>query len=203
MARHHQDETGEIRKYARQIIKAAKNTHVDDLVTTFWDLRRVKFLFTFRDEPRKDEEKRFVSARVKVLSPELRDLFGKDVHIEICEPTWRQLTVRWKKRLVKHELRHVKIDWDDKHFEETGERLAKTDKEGRLKVSIEPHDLVLRTFEDDIEEWGLSNVEFDLIRRLLPYYRAVKKGEAEKYTLPRVLIEGPEADKGTAEDDAA
>jgi len=203
VARHHQDDTGEIRKYARQIIKAGKNTQTDDLITTFWDLRRVKILYTFRDEARKDEEERFVSARVKVLSAELRDLFGKDVQIEICEPTWRQLTVRWKKRLVKHELRHINIVWDEKHYDETGERQPKTDKEGRIKVSTLPHDLVLRTFEDDIQEWGLSDVQFDLIRRLLPYYRAVKKGEAEKYTLPRVLVDGPDAGDGPAEEDAA
>ena len=196
MARHGKDDTGEMWKIAKAIIKADRNTHVDDiLITTFWDLRVLKFLMTWRDEPRKDEEKRIAAARVKVLSPELRDLFGKDVNIEVCEPIWRDLTSRWRQRVIKHELRHIRITFDDDAYNDTGERVPKLDKEGRIKVSVEPHDLVMRTFEADIQEWGLSQAEFDLIERLKPYYRAVKKGELPVYQTPKVLEEGPQEEE--------
>lgn len=192
MARYQRDENGELWKIAKAIIKADRETKVDDLnITTFWDLRHLRFLLTFRDEPRKDEEKRIAAARVKILSPELRDLFGKDVNIEVCEPIWEDLDVRWRKRLIKHELRHVRIIFDEDAYADTGERIPKTDKDGRIKASVEPHDLVLRTFEDDISEWGLSRAEFELIERLKPYYRAVKKGELPVYQTPKVLVEGP------------
>ncbi len=197
MARHGKDDTGEMWKIAKAIIKADRNTKVDNIdITTFWDLRSLKFLMTWRDEPRKDEEKRIAAARVKVLSPELRDLFGKDVNIEVCEPIWHDLTDRWKKRVIKHELRHIRITFDDDAYADTGERVPKCDKEGRIKVSVEPHDLVLRTFEDDIAEWGLSQAEFDLIERLKPYYRAVKKGDLPVYQTPKVLEEGPQEEEG-------
>lgn len=192
MPRHGKDETGEMWKIAKAIIKADRNTKVDNIdITTFWDLRHLKFLMTWRDEPREDEEKRTVTARVKVLGPELRDLFGKDVQIEVCEPIWQDLSVRWRKRVIKHELRHVKITFDEEAFADTGERVPKLDKQGRIKVSTVPHDLVIRTFEDDIAEWGLSQPEIDLIDRLKPYYRAVKKGELPVYTVPRAMEQGP------------
>jgi hypothetical protein len=184
-------------KLAKAIIKADRKTRVDNIdITTFWDLRHLKFLMTWRDEPREDEEKRTVAARVKVLGPELRDLFGKDVQIEVCEPIWQDLTARWRKRVIKHELRHVRITFDDDAFADTGERVPKLDKHGRIKVSAIPHDLVLRTFEDDIAEWGLSQAEFDLIERLKPYYRAVKKGDLPVYQTPKALEEGPQDGEG-------
>jgi hypothetical protein len=201
LARHQQDDTGEMWKIAKAIIKADRKTVVDNIdITTFWDLRHLKFLMTMRDEPRKDEEKRVAAARVKVLSPEPRDLFGKDIHIEVCEPIWVDLDARWRQRVIKHELRHIQITFDEEAFADTGQRVPKLDKEGRIKASTVPHDLVLRTFEDDIAEWGLSQLEFDLIERLRPYYRAVKKGELPVYQTPKVLEEGPEEDK---EEDAA
>lgn len=196
MARHQKDDSGEMWKIAKAIIKAGRNTKTDDIdITTFWDLRVLKFLMTMRDEPRKDEEKRIAAARVKVLSPELRDLFGKDVNIEVCEPIWNDLTARWRQRVIKHELRHIRISFDEDAFADTGERVPKVDKEGRIKVSVEPHDLVIRTFEADIAEWGLSQAEYDLIERLRPYYRAVKKGELPVYQTPKVLEEGPVEDE--------
>jgi len=209
MARHNRDESGELWKIAKAIIKADRSTKLDNIdITTFWDLRNLKFLMTWRDEPRKDEEKRIAAARVKVLSPELRDLFGKDVNIEVCEPIWRQLSARWHRRIIKHELRHVRIVFDDEAFDETGERVPKLDKEGRIRISIEPHDLVIRTFAADIEENGLSEEEYQAIRFLVKCYRAVRKGEMPKYQTPKVLLEGPEdsgpedSESGDAEDAA-
>lgn len=202
MAKHQKDETGELWKIAKAIIKADRTTRVDDIaITTFWDLRHLKFLMTLRDEPRKDEEKRIAAARVKVLSPELRDLFGKDVNIEVCEPIWADLTTRWRQRIIKHELRHIRISFDEDAFNDNGQRVPKYDKEGRIKVSVEPHDLVIRTFEADIAEWGLSQAEVDLIERLKPYYRMVKKGELPVYQTPKALETGPEEEE--TDEDAA
>jgi len=196
MARHQKDETGELWQIAKTVIKADRTTRVDNIdITTFWDLRNLKFLMTFRDEPRKDDEKRIVAARVKVLSPELRDLFAKDLQIEVCEAIWTELTARWRQRVIKHELRHIRITFDEDAFAENGKRVPKLDKEGRIKVSVEPHDLVIRTFEADIAEWGLSQKEVDLIERLKPYYRAVKKGELPVYKTPKILEEGPEVEE--------
>jgi predicted metallopeptidase len=198
LARHQQDETGELWKIAKAIIKADKNTVVDGIdVTTFWDLRHLKFLMTFRDEPRKDEEKRVATARVKVLSPELRDLFGKDIHIEVCQPIWDDLSVRWRQRVIKHELRHISITFDEDAYGETGKRVPKLDKEGRIKCSTVPHDIVLKTFEDDIAEWGLSENEMALLSRLKNYYKAARKGDLDVYQTPQVMVDGPQ------EEDAA
>jgi len=196
VARYWKDDSGELWQIAKSVIKADKKTKADNIdITTFWDLRHLKFLMSFRDEPRKDEEKRVVAARVKILSPELRDLFGKDVNIEVCEPIWSELDARWRQRIIKHELRHLSIQFDEEAYADNGERVPKTDKEGRIKCSTEPHDLVLRTFEDDIAEWGLSQSEFDLLDRLKSYYRAVKKGKLPVYQTPKVLEEGPESEE--------
>lgn len=183
MPRHYIDEKGELKAVAKRVIGSYRNL-VDPMGCTPWDLRILRFQFTFRDEPRTDEDQRDIAAQIKRLSPELRDLYGFDVQLEVCEPIWRDLTDRFRLRLIDHELMHVRIVWD---LKAELPKTPKTDKEGRISIEMVPHDISIKRFRAEFEKYGLSDVEMDQLSYLLELYRKAKKGEIPVYTQPAVL----------------
>jgi len=175
MPRHRRDESGELFAIAKKIVKSPKNTK-------FHPLKNIRILFTWRDEPRKDDEGRPVAARASRLSPQMRDLLGKDAMIEVYEEVWRRMNAKWKERLIKHELRHIEVVMD----EESGE--PKTDKEGRIKIEIVPHDVVIKTFQAEVNEYGISTTDMPTVQFLAGAYQRHKKGDLPSYKTPDALI---------------
>lgn len=182
MPRHRRDETGELFNIAKKIVTSKKDT-------SFAHLKKVKILFTWRDTARKDDEGRQVAARASRLSPQIRDLIGKDAMIEVFEDIWPRLSPKWKVRLIKHELRHISVVFD----EETGE--PKYDKDGRIKIEIVPHDVVIKTFKAEILEYGISTTDLPSVSFLAEVHRKHRKGELQIYKTPEALLE-PEEDEG-------
>jgi len=172
MPRHRRDETGELFNIAKKIV-------VKD--PEFSALKHTRILFTWRDTPRKDDEGRPVAARASRLSPQLRDLMGKDAMIEVYEEVWKRMSPVWRARLIKHELRHISVVLED-----SGE--PKRDKEGRIKIEIVPHDVVIKTFKAELEEYGISSADLPTVAFLADIYRRHRRGDVPSYDTPKALI---------------
>jgi hypothetical protein len=179
MPKHRRDESGELFGFAKQIVKKKPE---------FKLLKSIRILFTWRDTPRKDDEGAPVAARASKLGPQLRDLMGKDAMIEVYEGVWSRLDKPWKRRLIEHELRHIRVVTK----EEDGQEIIDRDKEGRVKVEIVPHDVVIKTFKDEIEEWGISITDLITVKYLADVYRRQKKGDLGTYETPEALMADPE-----------
>lgn len=175
MPKFSQDKNGEIQKVAASILKEQEE---------FEDLRLLKFLFTWIDEPRTDEEKQPVAAQVKVLPAQWRDITGCDVQIEVCEPTWRELDQHWRRRLVEHEFRHVRVEFKEN---KQGTLEPARDKQDRIKVKLVPHDIVIKTFKKEVKQYGLSFDDMGCLTFLKTAYQKIKAGKLNKYAVPKVL----------------
>jgi hypothetical protein len=187
MPRHRRDETGELFNIAKKLVTSKKSTE-------FAHLKKVRILFTWRDTARKDDEGRSVAARASKLGPQIRDLIGKDAMIEVFEDIWPRLSPKWRVRLIKHELRHINVVFD----EESGE--PKYDKDGRIKIEIVPHDVVIKTFKAEILEYGVSTTDLPAVAFLADVHRKHKKGDLSTYKTPEALLEAEESeDEGEGE----
>jgi len=124
----------------------------DTLIKTdFPYLGKVKINYIFREPAQKDPSSRFgvVAGTARSIPSKEFDLYG--FHFEICmaAEAWQTATPEQKRRLVWHELRHCMITLD-----EEGNPI--TDKEERIKTSIEPHDIFLYGFRNEYEKFGFT-----------------------------------------------
>jgi len=168
-----QDKTGKLAKLLFSTISKNQEYNI---------LKNLNFLLVWREgKPAKDGDGGNIAAQVRVLPNRLRDLFGFDVEIEVCKDIWDRVDLKWKIRLLWHELRHFYVEVD----EDTN--LPVKDKENRIAVSIVPHDLVIRTFKDEIIKFGVDIDEVDTFKFMYKTYSEVKKGKTKKYARPGVL----------------
>lgn len=126
----------------------------------FPELTALRFLYTFRSEARTGGEGEQLLGQVRALSPKDRDIYEYDFEIELAEDLWASLTEKGKKRVLYHEFRHCKIDT----LEADGEVIL--DKAGRVKIYCEPHDLQIKTFKDEIKEFGLTSGDWSIAKFL-------------------------------------
>lgn len=163
------DETGKLEKAVNYIVNKYRP-----------DLKDVSFLCVWREEE-KIEDGGLVLGEVAKLSNKNRDVFGYDVMLEVDRAAWDDSDKEEKKKLIFHELQHVKIETeaDDKNNEDLPhenktaqelfeERLEdsnaikgefKYDKQGRLKIKIRPHSLSVNRFNEELLIFGLSEEE--------------------------------------------
>lgn len=171
--KYRKDETGKLEKLASSIIKKD---------TDYISLKHVRILFIWRDgPPRKDEDGLKVAAQASILSSKLRDLFAYDCQVEVSEEIWDRLSPEWRRRLMWHELRHFYVELD----EETSEPVK--DKEGRVVISIVPHDVIVRTFRAEVEKFGVDTSDLPIFKFAARIVKRVKKGRLRKYAKPTVL----------------
>jgi hypothetical protein len=179
--RHWKDDTGELEKEAKPIIEES-----------FPELAAVNILFTFRDPPAKAGAGKVVAGTCRAISARDRDLFGYDFEICMAEAVWGQLLRRQKKRLTWHELRHARVDLD-----EDGNPVL--DKEERVKIWVEDHDIDVRTFHEEIEEFGMDRELNQLTTFFVKTRRKAKEDVNLRKRLRRpvlgtIVLDGEEGD---------
>jgi hypothetical protein len=147
-----QDATAELEKCTAFLIKRYKED--------FDALKNVKFLFVWKmGDPEYDDEKVALHAKVKMCPVRERDIYGKDVEMRVHLNSWMDMTKAQKTQLVYHELLHVRVLIDE-DFELT------YDDDGRLKIEIVPHDVVIKAFAREIEEYGLPSRYVQVVTEL-------------------------------------
>ena len=138
------DTSGQLEKYARKVMKRYKGE--------FRALKHLKILYLWRlgDNPRYDDEGEPIAAQTRKLPTRERDVYEVDVEIEVFKQSWRRRGKNAKIRLMYHELRHISV--------EEGENFKVSfDDDGRVVFETVKHDLVVKTFEDEVKRFGLAN----------------------------------------------
>ena len=118
---------------------------------SFHILNKINILFVWRlgDLPRYDEESRQVLAQTRRLPSRERDVYGYDVEVEVFKQAWKRLGPKKQRRVIWHELNHIEI--------EQGENFKPNrDKDGRILIEIRSHDVVITTFNAELDKFGLS-----------------------------------------------
>ena len=143
MAKHIvKDHKKELKKYFKMCL---------DKWPEFKPLKRLHFLFLWKlNEPRFDEEGGFVVAQTRKLPVRERDVYGKDVEIEFCRQLWQDMNPKKRLRVMYHELKHICPELDE-NFNWI------IDDDGRLKFKLIKHDIVVKTFKDEVDEFGLMS----------------------------------------------
>lgn len=138
-----QDTTGELQRCTDFVLKKYKKD--------FALLEHLRFLFLWRHgSPKYDDESRPLAAWTKLCPTRERDVYGKDVEICVHYNNWHDSTKARKTQLIFHELLHVRVVTDENFA------IVKDD-DGRIKVEINPHDIVIKGFSREIELFGLHS----------------------------------------------
>ena len=154
------------------------------------DLECLSFLCVWRDKE-KIQDGKLVAAEVCKLSNKNRDVFDYDVMLEVDLEHWKSISKEEKKKLIFHELQHVKVAYElseeknpkeeqeQKTAQEIFEELLdepdivgepKRDKQDRVVFSIIPHNLEVSRFKQELLTFGLSPEE-EALRQFLNYVK--------------------------------
>lgn len=125
----------------------------------FPELNCCKINYIFRTTFKKDDEGGIVLGEAAKLPTRERDLYGYDFEICIHKGSWVRMKEEEKKRVAWHELNHLVVITDQ--FEE-----PKLDKARRIKIGIKPHDLVIRTFMEELEIFGPTQEQIKAINKI-------------------------------------
>lgn len=110
-----------------------------------------------------DSEGGLIAAEVSKVSNRDRDLYGFDIRVEVDTEYWKKCLKEEKFKLAYHELSHISPVFVTAGDPDSG---IKEDKEGRLKYKLLQHDIVIKRFKAELEEFGLSKEE-ERMRRTL------------------------------------
>lgn len=88
-----------------------------------------------------------------------------DVEIQICFEEWENLTPEERAGLLDHELEHVQVVYKDGELQ--------TDKLGRPKITMKPHDFECGWFKGTAERRGAAAPEVMQAKRLLERFGGV------------------------------
>lgn len=147
-----QDSTGQLERCTSFLIRRYKEDF--DL------LQHIRFLFVWKmGDPEYDDERQALSAKVKTCPARERDIYGKDIELRVHLSSWMDMTKAEKTQLIYHELLHIRVVTNE-DFE-----LVYDDDE-RLKLEIIPHDVVIKAFQREIDEYGLPVQYAQVVRDL-------------------------------------
>ena len=133
------DESGILEKYVRELIRREKSFHL---------FEHIRFLFVWKlGDPEMDKEKRWLEASIRRLPSRERDVYGRDVELLVYQQWWNEKTHKQRARLIYHELLHVNIQVDEA-------LTPLIDDDGRVKIEILPHDLVITGFKSEWVKFG-------------------------------------------------
>jgi len=157
MSEYYRDKTGKL----DEVMEEVKENY-------FPELEIAKFLYTFRTKIKHDDEGYVVAGEARKLSVRERDLYNYDFEICIYHPTWSKYTKKQRKRLCWHELYHCRVRFElDDMGDETNEPIK--DKENRISIRLQKHDIVLKTFFDELVEFGPTKDEVATIFKIYKY----------------------------------
>ena len=128
----------------------------------------MEILFCFRSEPDFDDDGGIVLAKASKLGNKQRDVFGYAFMIVVAHDLWREMPKKKRLRLLWHELNHLQIMYDEDGNPET-------DAEGRVKTWLQKHDLIVRSFKEEIEKFGLDADALPTAKYLGRAYRIYKE----------------------------
>ncbi len=149
-------------------------------------LEPVSILYTFRSDPKFDDEDRLVGAEARKLSNRERDLYRFDFEICVHEDTWNSLGNKSKRQLAWHELNHCKViyETDDTGTEtQTPDR----DKAGRIQIKLVTHDVVVTTFREELDIFGPFPGDAKTFLGIYTYVKDNKKKVRKKALKPNLL----------------
>jgi len=146
------------------VINLAQDIIVKD--SAFKLLKNVKIYFAFRHKPKFKKSGEMVLGECIKIPAKYRDLFHFDFLIEIFKPFWLESSEEQKRRLLWHELFHCGVEvnsaWD-----------LVLDDCGRVKIFINPHDIEVEAFEEEIKKFGLTPNQW-------PHVIALSEGMGKK-----------------------
>ncbi len=136
------DESGQLKNLAVQVVKETPE---------FVPLKQLRFLYTWwvGEEPEKDPERSWVAGSVRKLPTRERDLYKRDVEFRVNRDMWEGGIPDWRYRLVWHELCHISVDIDE-------DLNIMLDDDGRVRFMMRPHDVVIKTFAQELDKFGLD-----------------------------------------------
>ena len=146
------DTEGEMEKYAKRLMR-----DYDDLRI----LRNLNWIYVWKmGDPEYDNEKLMIAGQTRKLPARERDLYNKDVELRIHHDTWLDMLRDQKLRLIHHELMHVQVEVDE-------DMEVKRDDDGRILFHCISHDIVIKTFEKEIQLYGLPSQYRTVVKRMM------------------------------------
>lgn len=136
----------------------------------FPDLQHLKILYCFRSKAKPGEDGLIIAGTARILPPKLQDLWEFHAEIELAEPIWEAMTPVQRKRLIWHELRHLKVETD-----EDGQPVL--NREGRIHCWCEEHDCVVKTFSEEILKFGINHHDLKVMKAMHKAYVLWKRGK--------------------------
>jgi hypothetical protein len=135
------DESRVLHDYCGRVMKDHKKFRI---------LAQLRFLFVWRvgDPEYDNKDGGMIAASVHKLPSRMRDLFKKDIELRVNYEYWDEMSESQRYRTIFHELSHVQIELDA-NFE------VVLDDDERIKFRIVGHDIVMKTFQAEIDLFGL------------------------------------------------
>ena len=135
-------------------------------------LENFRFVYTWRDTPKYDDDNALIIASVHKLPNQQRDIFEVDIRVEVDEENWLEVKEDEKYQIAFHELLHIRPELIDPKDEDSG---IKEDKHERAMLNLIPHDIVIKRFKDELLKFGLG-VDLKKVRLFLnKVYRKHKR----------------------------
>ncbi|HUU88613.1 MAG TPA: putative metallopeptidase [Candidatus Glassbacteria bacterium] len=132
----------------------------------FSKLQYARINYVFRTTFKKDDEGRLVIGEARRLTNRERDLYEYDFEICVHKKTWEKATDKMEIRIAWHELNHLIIKY------KFGIDEPMIDKAGRLIISLRRHDLVIKTFEEELVLFGPMKGEKESIKKIVKYIKS-------------------------------
>lgn len=134
-------------------------------------LDNVKINCVFRTVASTDGDGYMVLGEARKLPNRVRDLYGYDFEITIFDKVWENLDKREKERLIWHELNHCKV------LTKPNTNVPLRDGAERVKISLNKHDVVIKTFIEELYKFGPTKPEKKAIEHIVKY--AGKKNQSK------------------------
>ncbi len=162
-------------KFYQDPTKQLNRVFVSVIRDHFPKLRYVNINYVFRTTPKTDDEGMTVIGETRKLNNRERDLYGYDFEITVHERSWEGFSKRMRERVAWHELNHCIVKWS----KATGKEPAR-DKAGRVQISLRRHDIVIKTFYEELVKFGATKWEKMQIEKIMKYVKSKRKIKRRK-----------------------
>lgn len=131
--------------------------------------------YIFRTSQKKDDEGMLVIGEARRLSSKERDIYEYDFEICIYKETWNKASKKRRERIAWHELNHLVV-----LHSRIDENEPRVDKAGRILINIKPHDVVIKTFEEELMLFGPEEYQASAIESINKYLSKKRKIKRRK-----------------------
>lgn len=170
--RFYKDKTGELENLFRKVMKK-ECPH----------LKILRYVYIWREGESLDDEGIPIAASVRKLPNRDRDVFHRDVAMEVDKDIWADLTKEARYKLAHHELLHLRLTFveppEDEDAVDLSDYEVKRDSNDRLSFYVENHDIVIKKFKKELAQYGLTKAE-NQIRKFLNSVHKAHKGKTFK-----------------------